>query len=55
MKTVTKHLLKHRNRKIGDANLRDYNAWLDGTATEIDRRTGAKKGGATAPLHGQQL
>ena len=39
--TVTKQLRKRWNRKIRDANLRDYNSWLDGMATkmeEADRR-----------------
>ena len=39
--TVTKQLRKRWNRKIRDANLRDYNDWLDSMATkmeEADRR-----------------
>ena len=34
--TITKQLRKRWNRKIRDANLRDYNAWLDGMATKME-------------------
>ena len=34
--TVTAQLRKRWNRKIRDANLRDYNTWLDGMATEME-------------------
>ena len=35
-KAVTKQLLKRWNGKIRDANLSDYNVWLDGLATEME-------------------
>ena len=34
--TVTTQLRKRWNRKIRDANLRDYNEWLDGMATKME-------------------
>ena len=34
--TVTKQLRKRWNRKIRDTNLRDYNAWLDSMATDME-------------------
>ena len=34
--TITKRMRKRWNRKIRDANLRDYNMWLDSMATEME-------------------